>query len=256
MDTSTGTTDPEPNQATTPPVAPARQRWRLVVARAADAPGIPQRETVEAWLAATAAAGLPLAVSEGASPRPRLSLGAPLPMDMPAEAELIDVVLTERWPAWRVREALEPVMPDGWRLVRLEDVWLGGPPLAGRIAAADYRIACAAPSDGVAVEDLAVRLRAASAALLRASSLPRERAKGDRRVAYDLRPLLIDVQVVDDGPPPVIVARTRFHPELGTGRPEEVVAALGDALGVTLVAADTVRERLVLVDDLHDAAPG
>ena len=39
----------------------------------------------------------------------RISFGAPLPVGMAAEGELIDVVLTERWPAWRVREALEPV---------------------------------------------------------------------------------------------------------------------------------------------------
>ncbi|MFP5341452.1 MAG: TIGR03936 family radical SAM-associated protein [Candidatus Limnocylindria bacterium] len=253
MDATTGTTDPEPNQPATPPVDPARQRWRLVVARAADARRLAQRETVDAWLAAIAAAGLPLAKTAGASPRPRLSLGAPLPMDMPAEAELIDIVLTERWPAWRVREALEPVVPEGWQLVRLEDVWLGGPPLAGRVAAADYRIALA-PVDGTPVAVDAVR--DACTQLLQASTLPRARAKGDRQVSYDLRPLLIDVRVVGDGPPPVIVARTRFHPELGNGRPEEVVAALGDALGVTLEMDAVVRARLLLVDDLHEPGPG
>ena len=37
--------------------------------------------------------------------RPRISFGAPLPVGMAADGELIDVVLVERWPAWRVREA-------------------------------------------------------------------------------------------------------------------------------------------------------
>jgi len=44
--------------------------------------------------------------------------------------------------------------------------------------------------------------------------------------------------------------RTRFHPELGTGRPEEVLAALADAAGRPLEAATIVRERLLLIDDL------
>jgi hypothetical protein len=44
--------------------------------------------------------------------------------------------------------------------------------------------------------------------------------------------------------------RTRFHPELGTGRPEEVVAALGDRVGEVLQASSIVRDRLVLVEDL------
>ena len=65
---------------------------------------------------------------------------------------------------------------------------------------------------------------AAADDLLRADRLPRERSKGGGTVRYDLRPLLDDI-TVEPGPPPIIRARTRFHPELGTGRPEEVVAA-------------------------------
>jgi hypothetical protein len=61
--------------------------------------------------------------------------------------------------------------------------------------------------------------------------------------------LLVDVAVVDDGQPAVLRARTRFHPVLGTGRPEEVVAALGDAIGKTLVVTSLVRERLILPDE-------
>ncbi len=217
-----------------------------MVGRAADAPRLAQREVTDAWLAAFELAALPVARSEGAAARPRISFGAPLPLGMAAEGELIDVVLTDRWPAWRLREALEPVMPEGWRLERLEDVWLGGQPLAGRVAAADHRITLAASGPSVPAE----ALRTACAHLLQASALPRERAKGDRLVAYDLRPLLLDVQVTDDGPPIELVTRTRFHPELGTGRPEEVVAALSDVVGASLQVDAIVRVRLLLADDL------
>lgn len=260
-----------PTEAPPPP----RQRWRLVVARSADAPASAQRESSDAWLAAIEAAGLPLARTAGATPRPRISFGAALPVGMAAEGELIDIVLTERWPAWRVREALEPLLPEGWRIVRPEDVWLGGPPLAGRVAAADYRIAldraaassaaassaaasaapsaaapASSPADAFSPADA---LRAACARLLDARRLPRERTKGDRVVAYDLRPLLLDVRVGADGPPLELAVRTRFHSELGTGRPEEVVAALADAAGVSLTIASVVRERLLLADEVGDA---
>jgi hypothetical protein len=40
-----------------------------------------------------------------------------------------------------------------------------------------------------------------------------------------------------------------MHPELGTGRPEEVVAALCDELGLELVVRSIVRERLMLSGD-------
>ena len=48
--------------------------------------------------------------------------------------------------------------------------------------------------------------------------------------------------------------RTRFHPELGTGRPEEVLAALAEAAGHPLIAEAIIRERLILADDPD--APG
>jgi len=169
--------------------------------------------------------------------------GAPLTVGMPSEGELIEIVLTERLPAWQVREALAGRLPDGWSLVDLADVWLGGPALAGRVAAADYRVTIGDASVSEAVEG-------AAQALLAARTIPRERAKGDGTVRYDLRPLLADVRVMDPGPPVTIRIRTRFHPEVGTGRPEEVVLALADELGSPLTIEAIVRERLILADEL------
>jgi radical SAM-linked protein len=223
------------------PAAEPRQRWRLVVARTADAPQTTQRDVVDAWLAALDAADLPLARPEGSSTKPRVAFGAPLPVGLAAEGELIDLVLTERWPAWRVREALAGHLPPGWRLVDVYDVWLQGPPLAGRVAAADYRVTIGSAVDAASLER-------AAAGLLAADRLPRERAKGGGTVAYDLRPLLIDIRV-EPGPPTIIRARTRFHAELGTGRPQEVVAALAERLGSSLEVTEIVRERLITSDD-------
>jgi hypothetical protein len=45
--------------------------------------------------------------------------------------------------------------------------------------------------------------------------------------------------------------RTRIHPELGTGRPDEIVAAIADELGVELKIERIRRRRLLLVDDLE-----
>jgi radical SAM-linked protein len=224
-----------------------RQRWRLVLRRSADAPASTQRELAEAWERVFLESGLPIAMTEAAVPRPRVSFGAPISTGIAAEAELLDVVLTERVPLWRVREALEGRLPPGWSLVDLHDVWLAGPALAGQVVAADYRIELAG-ANGAAVPP-AERIVDAARGLLDAPALSRQRAKGGGLVTYDLRPLLVDVLLVDPGPPVVIGARTRFHPELGTGRPEEVVAALGDRLGVALTPAAIVRERLVLAGD-------
>jgi radical SAM-linked protein len=202
-----------------------------------------QREVAGAWAAAIETAGLPIAGREGQRGRSRIAFGAPLPVGMAARRELIDVVLDDRWPVWRVREALTPHLPEGWRLIDVFDVWLGGPPLAGRVAAADYLIELEEVDDVVALQ------RAASE-LNDARRIPRQRLKGGATVDYDLRPLLVAV-AIEPGPPPIIRTRTRFDPELGTGRPEEVLGALSDCLGAPLAARTIVRERILLAEDLR-----
>jgi radical SAM-linked protein len=228
------------------PRSEARQRWRLVARRSTEAPPLTQREVAEGWEAAVVASGLPVAFTDAARPRARVSFGAPLPLGIAAEAELIDLVLVERLPAWRVREALIAGLPDGWSLVDLYDVWPAGPPLAGRVVAADYRILLEGDARGGIVDD-------AARALLGSTKLPRDRPRGAESVRYDLRPLIVDLRV-EPGPPVVVRTRTRFHPELGTGRPEEVLAALAEAAGHPLSSAGIVRERLILADDPD--APG
>ena len=221
-----------------------RQRWRLVVARSADAPAQTHRDATEAWTSALEATELPLARASGGGSRPRISFGAPLPVGMAAEGELIDLFLVERWPVWRVRETLDGRTPQGWRLVDLYDVWLAGPPLPGKVAAADYRVELRGPVDDVLISRTAE-------ALLAAPRLPRERPKGGGVVTYDLRPLLVDIATdAATAAVPTIRIRTRFHAELGTGRPEEVVAALGEAAGIVLEPTSIVRERLILAEDL------
>ena len=233
------TPDPGAPGAVIPPPlpAPARQRWRLVLARSAEAPDLGGRELADAWESALEASGLPAFVPAGRA-RARVAFGAPLSAGLVAEAELADIVLTELEPTWRVRGALDGRLPDGWRLVDLYDVWLGAPALAGQVVAADYRIAVS----GADAADVA----RAAAALLAAERLPRERQKGTATVTYDLRPLVDDVEVIAAGPPAVVRATTRFHPELGTGRPAEVVATLGDAAAAPLVIESVVRERVIL----------
>jgi len=160
---------------------------------------------------------------------------------MAAEHELADIVLTTLEPAWRVREALAGRLPEGWRLVDLYDVWLGAPALAGQVVAADHRIDLGDVDAGA--------IAAAATELLAAERLPRDRLKGGSTIRYDLRPLVVDIEVAESGPPLLVRIRTRFHPELGTGRPAEVVAALAETAARPIVVRSVIRERLILADD-------
>jgi hypothetical protein len=154
---------------------------------------------------------------------------------------------------WEVREALAVRLPEAHRWVGAEDVWLGAPALAGRVVAADWRVELGA------IDVDREHVAAAARRLIGARTLPRTRIKGSTTKTYDLRPLLAGVSVENGGDAPAesaratdsIVARirTRFHPELGPGRPEEVVAALAAVLDVRIEIAALSRVGFVLADD-------
>ncbi len=188
------------------------------------------------------ASGLPVAGLDAERPRARLAIAAPLSNGIPGEAELIDTWLVDRVPRWRAREALEACLPDGYALTDIYDVWLGEPPLPGRVAASVYR--------AEVMTAQADRLGAAAATLLDARALPRERRKGEGTVDYDLRPFLASIEVSPPAGDRATVRMTLLHdPARGVGRPDEALAALGEAVGGTPLQVERlVRERLVLAD--------
>jgi uncharacterized protein DUF2344 len=179
--------------------------------------------------------------------RPR-AFAAPLPAAARGEREWADLWLRERVAGWELRTALGERLPPAHAWVDAEDIWIGAPALAGQVAAADWRIELDPPAVG-AVD----ALEAAAAELTTARTIPRVRVKSGSEKAYDLRPLLADVRLGTAGAVVVVLARTRFDPELGAGRPEEVVAALADAAGLPLPIAAMTRTRLLLPDDVAAA---
>lgn len=215
------------------------------------------RIVLEAWQDALVESGLPVAgLDSGGAGRARIAFAAPLPAAARGDAELADLWLLERRPLWALRDALAVRLPAAHRWIDAEDVWLAAPALAGRVVAADWQVLVTDPGVAGSGRD---RLAAAARRLSAARTLPRTRVKGSIVKQYDLRPLLAAV-TVDDGtgdPPlgdPIVVRiRTRFHPELGAGRPEEVIAALGEAAGVTIEIVALSRERLLLADGLPAA---
>lgn len=223
-----------------------RQRWRLVFARTADAADslTPSNAGLDGLSASLESAGIEVA---RAGKRPKVSLAAPLPSNTVGERELADLYLLDRYPISAVRAAIERGLPAGHRLVDLHDVWLGEPALPGQVVAADYRIELQPTDAG------ADALVPACEQLLAASTIPRERLKGDRTVAYDLRPLLADLRVDrvegEGSGPATIRFRTRIDPERGAGRADEVLAAIAAASGVVLAAASTTRTRVWLATD-------
>ena len=258
----------------------AQQRWRIVFARDEEARYLAHLDAVTQWERAFRRGAIPVATTGGFNARPKLVFAAPLQLGMLGEHELADLFLAERLTAPALRERLTAGMPAGYRVIDLHDVWLGAPALAPQLVAADYRMTLF----GVEREGLA----SAATRLLSAERLPRERRRETKTVAYDLRPLIIDLRVRDtdaaipvpDGVPAgasVMWMRLRHSQERGSGRADEVVAALADEMGLrtfteTPGAAETsggdetpgdddrpkiesvlsVRERLWLAEELNE----
>lgn len=238
-----------------PDVAPSqtpipRQRWRIVYRRDEDARFLAHLDAMKLWERALRRGGIPVAQTEGMSPRPRVVFAAPLPLGMLAEAEIVDIVLSQRLTLAEMRRRLTENLPPGFALVDLYDVWLHAPSVASQLAGAVYRIDLAGGAERqVSGDDIA----RAAASLLAAERLERRRQKEKKVVAYDLRPLLIAIDVIawDDAGAGsgTIRATLRHSQDEGTGRPDEVVAALSEAVPAPLEIVQAVRERLVLVGD-------
>jgi radical SAM-linked protein len=250
---------PSPGQAGPPP----RQRWRLYL-RVPPSPPNPSGHAATggepvagagAWLAVLSRSGLPLAGSGG--PRGRVTPAAQLPAGVGGEREVVDVTLAERLPQAEVREAVAGALPSAISLVDLHDVWVGGPAAPAAVVAADYRLELTGCD-----EQWVAR---AADALLRRATLPRVRAREKRTTEYDLRPLILGIEVAGPppgGPPGGTVVRVRLrHDADGVGRPDELVAALLEPSAEPDAAAllpppppgcgcrSIVRERLILGDD-------
>ena len=207
-----------------------------------------------AWEEAVRSSGLPVVTVDDEGRRPRLAFGAPAGGTLASDGDLVDLWLTRRLPIAEVRAALEGRLPADHELVGLHDVWLGEGALPARVVASDLEAT-------VTTSGPVGRLAEAAAAILARRSLPRERTRADRTVAYDLRPLLLDLAVepADDttsGPGVALVRmRVAHDPERGAGRPGEVLAALAEEAGQSIEARSIVRRRLLLAEDIEPRAP-
>jgi radical SAM-linked protein len=212
-------------------VSEVRQRWRIVFARGEEARYLSHLDAIKGWERAFRRGDIPIATTEGFSPRSKLVFAAPLQLGMLAERELADLFLAERLTSPDLRARLSAGMPNGYKVVGMHDVWSGAPALATQLVAADYRMTL------LNVEHDA--LRAAAERLMAAERLPRLRRKESRSITYDLRPLLLELRVgapdADTGAGAGLWMRLRHSQNDGSGRPDEVVAALADELGMRTV---------------------
>jgi len=99
-----------------------------------------QLDMVNTILHALRRARIPFALSEGFSPKPKISYGLPLPVGAGSLAEYFDLILEKRIDPEKARKMLDKQVPD---LLGISSVWeISGeePALQAAVSAAEYYI--------------------------------------------------------------------------------------------------------------------
>lgn len=208
------------------------QRIRLTFGKRGPARYISHLDLARALERALNRSRLPVAYTQGYNPRPRLQFASALPLGFTSDCELADVWLEERVAPQKVREALAPTMPPGLPLFDVHEAPLDAPAMQASIVEAVYEVDA---GELVDTETLAARVQA----LLAADELLRER----RGKTYDLRPLVLGLDVRDSDDGPRLTMRLSQLPGK-TGRPDELLLALElDPLDVRVQRSEIVLQE-------------
>jgi radical SAM-linked protein len=217
------------------------QRLRLKFRLAPPASNLNHREIAGAIVGAFEAAGYSVSYSEGKRPVPQVALAAPLPQDVTSECELADVFLSEAVRSCEAAERVGEHLPEGMTALLVTEVGVGAPSLQSQLRWAEYDVVI--PANGLQPGDV----RDAVGRLLSASSLPVEHARENRVRRYDLRPLVLGMEV-EDVPGNGVAIRMRLRAEQDmTGRADQTLAALG------LPPAASIRRTRLEVEEVPPA---
>jgi radical SAM-linked protein len=196
------------------------QRLRVRFRRGAEAKYITHLDLMRFWERALRRAGATLAYSEGHTPHPRLSLAAPLAVGVTSSAELMDIFLTRRTALLDLAHSVSGQLPAGVEILEVAEVGLSLPSLQSEVRWARYRVE--GPFDGASEE-----VRSAIDRFLAAESIPWQHMREKQVRKYDIRALVRDLRVDDAPGGSYALAMVLRCDNTATGRPEQVVAALG-----------------------------
>ena len=190
-----------------------KQRYRVYFSKTEEMRYTGHLDLILTWERTFRRAGLPLAYSQGFSSRPVLNMAAPLPLGFTSTGEIGDFWLSDIISIDKFHSDLEISLPPGLLLREIREIEdIFGPKLPSLVLAASYSIT---------IREIQPDLAAAINGLINSKNLIRER-KGK---SYDLRPLVKSLELDQSNPNVILMTLTALPG--ATGRPDEVLAALG-----------------------------
>ncbi len=179
------------------------------------------------WERAARRAELPLAYSQGFHPQPKIYIAAALPLGFSSRCEVMDMRLESDILLDGLREKLQNTLPTGIQVLNVESADERVPALQTQVVSAEYEVTLIGSIDG---SDLTRKVDS----VLASESIIRER----RGKTYDLRPLIQELSLTPSPLPEgegVRIFMRLSAKEGATGRPEEVLDALGIAFEETRI---------------------
>lgn len=198
------------------------QRLRIKFRRGEEVKYISHLDIMRLWQRALNRAGISLAYSEGFHPHPKISLAAPLAVGVTSEAELMDVTLAKQASPHFFTAAVNQQLPADLEILQVIQIAETMPSLQSQVRFAEYAVEL---ETGKRREEIA----SAITSLLSQKQLPwvHQRDTGPRH--YDLRALIEDIWQVSFHDHHCTIGMRLRCDGSGSGRPEQVAAALGFA---------------------------
>jgi len=168
------------------------------------------------WERAMRRAELPIAYSKGFHPQPKISIAAALPLGFSSRGEVLDVRLNDELPVTEIAARLKDNLPPDIQVINIESVDERAPAIQTQVVSAVYEVHLTEPIEWL---DLKRKIEA----VMMSETLPRER----RGKFYDLRPLIEMLSMVTEANGKVWLRMTLAARDSATGRPEELLNALG-----------------------------
>jgi radical SAM-linked protein len=183
------------------------------------------RDVARAFERAFRIAELPIAFTQGFSPRPRVSFGLALSVGYESEAEYLDVELTHPVDL-DLAAVLTDALPEGIVVEGVAPLADRAPALQEAVTAVEWEIEVA-DGDGADPAPLAVARLAAAA--MASPSLRVKRTRKGREAEEDIRPALRRAEVLGASGPEVVLG-FEVSTQPVSVRPGELLAALDGAL--------------------------
>jgi radical SAM-linked protein len=181
------------------------------------------------WMRALRRAGIALEHSQGFHPLPKIQLASALPLGCTGTAEILDIWTEAEWQPAQLEQQLQAVLPPGIKLIQAQQIDPSAPKVQVALRAQEYLVELPLETDAVALDQ---RVRALLAV---AESMAERRGK-----PVNIRPLIQELQISQAELRVTLFCRLSAQ-ESATGRPDEVLAALG----IDSAACQIERTRLI-----------